>query len=84
MYKKKYLNLSSGPDFAPAGLAARMVVWMSFAFGVVVSTAYSAALISKLTVGTLEPPFRTIEGMLDSTYTVLYLPDSAPQRLVMV
>jgi len=61
-----------------------MVLWMSFAFGVVVSQAYSAALISKLTVGTLEPPFRTVEGMLASSFTAIYLPDSAPQRLVMV
>jgi hypothetical protein len=61
-----------------------MMVWMSFAFGVVISQAYAAALISKLTVGALDPPFTTLDGMLSSSYTLIFMPDSAPQRLVMV
>ncbi|CAB3366058.1 Hypothetical predicted protein [Cloeon dipterum] len=73
---------AQGPDFSPLSYSGRMVIWMSFVFGVLVSQAYSAALISKLTVGTLAPPFTTLDEMTSSTYTVIYRPDSAPQRLV--
>ncbi|XP_059473280.1 uncharacterized protein LOC132195355 [Neocloeon triangulifer] len=73
---------AQGPDFAPLSYSGRIVLWVSFLVGVVVSQAFSAALISKLTVGTLEPPFKTLEEMISSPYTALYAPDSAPQRLI--
>jgi len=75
---------AQGHDYVPNSIASRMIIWMCYAFGVVVSTAYGAALINKLTLGAVEPPFRTIEGMLDSPYTVILSPDSAPYRLMQV
>lgn len=76
--------LAQGHDYIPNSLASRMIIWMSYVFGVVVSTAYGASLINKLTLGTVEPPFKTFEGMLNSPYTVILSPDSAPYRLMMV
>ncbi|XP_065335965.1 glutamate receptor ionotropic, NMDA 1-like [Cloeon dipterum] len=73
---------AQGPDFAPLSYSGRIILWSSFLFAFVINQAYSAALISKLTVGTLEPPFTNLDGMIDSKYTVLYTVDSAPNRLV--
>lgn len=75
---------AQGHDYVPSSLASRMIIWMCYVFGVVVSTAYGASLINKLTLGTVEPPFKTMEDMLESSYTVILSPDSAPFRLMMV
>ncbi|CAB3367951.1 Hypothetical predicted protein [Cloeon dipterum] len=73
---------AQGHDYVPNSLASRMIIWLSYIFGVVIVTSYGAALITKLTLGTVEPPFRTFEEMLESDYTAILLPDSAPIRLM--
>jgi Ligand-gated ion channel len=75
---------AQGHDYIPNSLASRMVIWMCYIFGVCVSTAYGASLINKLTLGTVEPPFKTMDDLLGSAYTVILSPDSAPYRLMMV
>jgi len=75
---------AQGHDYIPNSLASRMIIWMCYVFGVCVSTAYGASLINKLTLGTVEPPFKTMDDLLGSAYTVILSPDSAPYRLMMV
>nr|CAD7399188.1 unnamed protein product [Timema cristinae] len=61
-----FLQQSSEND--PKSPSARLVFWLAFILGVVLYTAYSAALISKLTVQKTEYPFLTAEEMLRSGY----------------
>nr|CAD7428652.1 unnamed protein product [Timema monikensis] len=61
-----FLQQSSEND--PKSPSARLVFWLAFILGVVLYTAYSAALISKLTVQKTEYPFLTTEEMLRSGY----------------
>jgi hypothetical protein len=75
---------AQGHDYVPNSLASRMIIMLCYIFGVVVTTAYGAALINKLTLGTVAPPFSDIEGLIDSSYTVIVSPDGAPYRLMQV
>jgi hypothetical protein len=59
-----------------------MILWCSYAFGVVIYTAYSAALISKLTVREVDYPFESLDQMLlTSDFHPLLLRDSPLHHL---
>jgi hypothetical protein len=72
----------AGTDSAPNATSGRMILWCSYAFGMVIYTAYSAALISKLTVREVDYPFESLDQMLLAPgFRPLLLRDSSLHHL---
>lgn len=57
------LFLSAGHDVTPKSCACRLVYWLGYVTAVVVLAAYSATLISFLTIQNKEPPVKTLEAL---------------------
>jgi hypothetical protein len=63
------LCLSAGHDVTPKSCACRLVYWLGYVTAVVVLAAYSATLISFLTIRNQEPHVKTLEALAaDGTY----------------
>jgi hypothetical protein len=61
--------MSAGHDVTPRSCACRLVYWLGYVTAVVVMAAYSATLISFLTIQNKEPPFKTLEALVaDRSY----------------
>jgi len=61
--------MSAGHEVTPRSCACRMVYWLGYVTAVVVMAAYSATLISFLTIQNKEPPFKTLEALVaDRSY----------------
>ena len=61
--------MSTGHDVTPRSCACRLVYWLGYVTAVVVMAAYSATLISFLTIQNKEPPFKTLDALVaDSSY----------------
>lgn len=58
-----------GHDVTPKSCACRLVYWLGYVTAVVVLAAYSATLISFLTIQNKDPPFKTLEALAaDKSY----------------
>jgi len=55
--------MSAGHDVTPRSCACRLVYWLGYVTAVVVMAAYSATLISFLTIQNKEPPIKTLEAL---------------------
>ena len=63
--------MSAGHDVTPRSCACRMVYWLGYVTAVVVMAAYSATLISFLTIQNKEPPFKSSEALgADRSYEI--------------
>jgi hypothetical protein len=61
--------MSAGHDVTPRSCACRLVYWLGYVTAVVVMAAYSATLISFLTIQNKEPPFKTLDALVaDRSY----------------
>jgi hypothetical protein len=61
--------MSAGHDVTPRSCACRLVYWLGYVTAVVVMAAYSATLISFLTIQNKDPPFKTLEALVaDRSY----------------
>ncbi|CAB3366056.1 Hypothetical predicted protein [Cloeon dipterum] len=74
--------LQQGTDSSPSSLSGRIILWCSYTFGVVIYTAYSAALISKLAVREVDFPFHSLDQMLASNYRPIVVRDSVLHYLI--
>jgi Ligand-gated ion channel. len=64
----------AGHDVTPRSLACRLVYWLGYVTAVVVLAAYSATLISFLTIQNQAPPFNTLEELVkDRSYQMVVL-----------
>jgi hypothetical protein len=90
MIGDKLLNLTSvcfnhqGSERALKSWAARLVLWLSLTFGLLLYTAYSATLISNLTVQHSTYPFLSLEQLLQSQYSVCVVRHSAAHAVLQV
>ena len=61
--------MSAGHEVTPRSCACRLVYWLGYFTAVVVMAAYSATLISFLTIQNKEPPFKTLDELAaDGSY----------------
>jgi hypothetical protein len=68
----------------PKSSAARLVLWVSLTFGMLLYTAYSATLISSLTLQRRAFPFLTLEQLLHSQYSLCIVDQSSAHTILQV
>ncbi|XP_021929135.1 uncharacterized protein LOC110834355 isoform X2 [Zootermopsis nevadensis] len=74
--------LQQGSERAPKSWAARLVLWVSLTFGVLLYTAYSATLISSLAVQRSQYPFLSLEQLLESPFCVCVVRNSTADAVL--
>lgn len=68
----------------PTSGASRIVLWITLVSSLIVYNAYSAALISHLTVQSSTLPFDSMEELIKSNYRVGVLADSSIVDMLVV
>ncbi|XP_033606627.1 uncharacterized protein LOC111862722 isoform X2 [Cryptotermes secundus] len=74
--------LQQGSEWTPKSCAARLVLWLSLVFGMLLYTAYSATLISSLTLQRRSYPFLSLEQLLHSPYSLCIVDQSATHTIL--
>ena len=69
-------HIGQGSAIDPKSVASRMIFFISFLLGVLFVSSYTAALMSYLTIGAVLT-FTSLEGILESAYTVSSVNGSA-------
>ena len=69
-------HIGQGSAIDPKSVASRMIFFISFLLGVLFVSSYSAALMSYLTIGAVLP-FTSLEGILETDYTISSVNGSA-------
>ena len=59
-----------GSIFDPKSFASKIIFWMNFMFGVILVTSYSAQLISYLAVQKFPLPFKNMEEIFATEFTI--------------